>query len=133
MRRQTESRHEPEERTASRELERALLAGQAADLLAELRGSLGLTQRELAQRIGVTESRVSQVLAGSENLTLASLAELGWAMGVRFELVPAPVADRATTPAADDLPPRWLDQFAKGALRRVRQAWRENATGSSAS
>jgi transcriptional regulator with XRE-family HTH domain len=122
MRRATDKR---DEQAMSREFERALLTGQAADLLVELRSTLGLSQRALAQRVKVSESRVSQVLAGGENLTLKSLAELGWAMGIRFELIPTPIEDRAATPAADDPPPpRWLGQFADGALRRARASWR---------
>jgi transcriptional regulator with XRE-family HTH domain len=116
---------------ASREFERVLLTGQAADLLVELRGTLGLSQRELAQRVDVSESRISQVLAGGENLTLKSLAELGWAMGIRFELIPTPIEDRAATPAADDPPPPcWLGKFADGALRRVRASWRTSSRSS---
>jgi transcriptional regulator with XRE-family HTH domain len=117
----TERRRLEDER---REFERALLAGQAADLLVALRSSLKLSQRELARRLGISESRISQVLAGGENLTLKSISDLGWAMGVRFELVPAPVGDRSPTPAASDPPPpRWLRRFAEEALKRIREAW----------
>jgi transcriptional regulator with XRE-family HTH domain len=114
----------PQHGAERREFEQALLTGQAADLLVALRGSLKLSQKELARRLGVSESRISQVLAGGENLTLKSIADLGWAMGIRFELLPAPIDDRSGTPAsADPPPPRWLRRFAEDALRRVRNAW----------
>lgn len=92
-----------------RSFEEELLFGEATDTVSGLVESLGITQRELANRVGVSESRISQVLSGADNLTLRSLANLGWAMGVRFELSPIPLEDRSGTPAGDDPPaPRWL-------------------------
>jgi transcriptional regulator with XRE-family HTH domain len=46
----------------------------------------GLTQRQLAQNIGVTEGRVSQVLSGEENLGVATVARYLHAMGYRLWL-----------------------------------------------
>jgi transcriptional regulator with XRE-family HTH domain len=92
--------------------EEELLFGEATDTVAALVESLGLTQRELARRLGVSEGRVSQILSGKENLTLRSLASLGWALGMRFDLEPRPMVDRAGTPAADDPPaPAWLTRL----------------------
>ena len=42
---------------------------------------LGITNKELAQRLGVTPGRVSQILKGDENLTLKTLARLEDAVG----------------------------------------------------
>jgi transcriptional regulator with XRE-family HTH domain len=93
-----------------RTFEEELLFGEATDTVAALLESIGITQRELANRLSVTEGRVSQILSGAENLTLRSLASLGWALGVRFELQPEPMEDRAGTPAqADPAPPSWLE------------------------
>jgi len=92
--------------------EEELLFGEATDTVAALLESLGLTQRDLAGRLGVSEGRVSQILSGQENLTLRSLASLGWALGVRFDLEPRAMGDRAGTPAADDPPaPAWLTRL----------------------
>ncbi len=103
------TRRDPEIRRA---YEEELLFGEATDTLAGLVESLGLTQRELAARLGVSEGRVSQILSGTENLTLRSLAALGWALGVRFDLDPRPMADREGTPAANDPPaPAWLTRL----------------------
>lgn len=89
--------------------EQELLFGEATETISGLMISLGLTQRELARRLGVSESRVSQLLSGAENLTLRTLADVGWALGVEFELNPVPMANRAGTPAMDDPPaPAWL-------------------------
>ncbi len=91
--------HDPEARLA---YEQELLLGEAIETLGAL-ASGRITQREL---------RVSQILSGGENLTLRSLAALGWALGLRFQLHPIPLADRQGTPAEDDEPlPSWLDRF----------------------
>lgn len=41
----------------------------------------GLTQNEIAERLGVSPSMISRQLSGEANLTLRSVAELAWAMG----------------------------------------------------
>jgi transcriptional regulator with XRE-family HTH domain len=80
-------------------------------LVAALAESLGLTQRELAERMNVSEARISQILSGKGNLTLNSLATLGWATGVRFHLVPEGIEDRHATPAAADPVPPWVQRL----------------------
>lgn len=97
-----------------RAYEEELLFGNATVTIEALLKSVGLSRGQLADRLGVSPSRVSQILSGEENLTLRSLAALGWALGVRFELHPIPMTDRAGTPAADDLPPpAWLTRLRK--------------------
>jgi transcriptional regulator with XRE-family HTH domain len=99
----------PEVRKA---FEEELIVGEANDTVIALLDSLGITQKELARRLGVSAGRVSQILSGAENLTLRSLGALGWALGVRFELAPAPMANRAGTPAeSDPPPPAWLSRM----------------------
>jgi len=103
---QRKSLEDPEIR---RIFEEELLLGETTDTLEALVESVGLKQKELAGRMGLTEGRISQILAGGENLTLKSLATLGWALGIRFELRPLPFANRLGTPAVDDPPPpQWL-------------------------
>lgn len=95
-----------------RAFEEEYLVGEATDTLAGLLDSLGLPQKTLADRLGVSPGRVSQILSGAENLTLRSLAGLGWALGVRFELAPTAMSDREGTPALDDPPaPDWLNRL----------------------
>jgi transcriptional regulator with XRE-family HTH domain len=50
-----------------------------------------ISKRELAKRMGVTPGRVSQILAGDDNLTLRSLAAVCVALDAGFhaELVPS--------------------------------------------
>jgi len=52
-----------------------------------------LTQREIARRLNVSEGRVSQIMSGSENLTLRSFASVAWAIGVSLSIR----ADRTRT------------------------------------
>lgn len=60
--------------------------------LRRARRELGLTQRELANRLASTQSYVANVEAGRENLTLGKLAQfangLGARLGIRVEVVP---------------------------------------------
>lgn len=101
--------HDPEIR---RVFEEEYLVGEATETIAGLVASLGITRRELARRLGVTEGRVSQALSGGTNLTLRSLAGMGWALGVRFDLHPVPMTDRRGTPADGDPPaPQWLTRL----------------------
>jgi hypothetical protein len=102
---------------ARRAFEEELLFGEATDTLAAVIESLGITQRELARRLNVSEGRVSQVLSGAENLTLRSLAALGWAIAVRFELNPVAMSERSGTPARGDPPaPSWLRRLQESRL-----------------
>ena len=65
----------------------------------------GVTKRELAQRLGVTPGRVSQVLSGDENLTLRTLAAVCAALDahLQVELIENKPEDAAT----------WLDSKAE--------------------
>jgi transcriptional regulator with XRE-family HTH domain len=73
-----------------------------------LLGDSGISQRELARRLGVSPSRINQILAG-QNMTLRTLADLGWALGLRLTVVGLPFEDRTGTPATTDAePPEWL-------------------------
>ena len=84
---------------------------------------LHLTQREVADRLDLPEPRISRILSGRENLTLKTLADMGWATGLRFEVVAVPLEDVSNTPAADDPPPpRWLVKHAQLVARRARDA-----------
>lgn len=107
---------DPEGRRA---FEEELLVGEVTDTLVALLQSFKLTQRELGRRLGVSDGRVSQMLAGSGNLTVRSLAAVGWALGMRFELQPKPMVNRNGTPAMSDPPaPAWLRRLGGSASVR---------------
>lgn len=92
-----------------RVFEEERLVAEATDTLAALVEEAGLSQRELAARLGVSEGRISHILSGGTNLTLRSLAALAWALGVEFKLCPQAMRDRRGTPAEGDPPtPAWL-------------------------
>jgi XRE family transcriptional regulator, fatty acid utilization regulator len=54
--------------------------------LNETRQALGLTQAEVAERLGVSASYLSAVEAGKRNLTLAQLANIANAMRLGIEV-----------------------------------------------
>lgn len=60
----------------------------------------GLTRAELAERMGVSPGRVSQILGGGENLTSRTLVALSTALDARFniELSPVKGGDTYTSP-----------------------------------
>lgn len=78
----------------------------------------GLTRAKLAERMGVSPGRVSQILSGGENLTLRTLASLTTALDARCEVMlrssDADVKGNERQPAAsieapaeDYRPSRW--------------------------
>jgi predicted XRE-type DNA-binding protein len=50
-----------------------------------------LTQQRLAEKLDVGRSRVNRCFSGANNLTIATLAELAWALDseITFDLVPS--------------------------------------------
>ena len=95
-----------------RVFEQELLYGEARATVGGILRSRGLTQRQLATRLGLTEGRVSQILSGRANITLRTLADLGWALGLRFEPLPVALPNRSGTPAENDpAPPQWLGRL----------------------
>jgi transcriptional regulator with XRE-family HTH domain len=67
----------PEDRVFARERFRVQL--QAA--LHNLMGAKGVSQRELAERLGVSEARVSQMFSSAGNLTVRTVGEVFHALG----------------------------------------------------
>lgn len=72
-----EQRPVSEDRVFARERFRAQL--QAA--LHNLMGAKGVSQRELADRLGVSEARVSQMFSSAGNLTVRTVGEVFHALG----------------------------------------------------
>ena len=62
--------------------------------LAEEREHTGLTQAEIARRIGVHRSIINRELQGRQDITLGRVAELAWAMGKRATLSLEPAVVR---------------------------------------
>ena len=53
---------------------------------------LGLTQKELAQRMNCSPQYVSKILKGKENLSLETISKIEDALGMEFKSFPASVA-----------------------------------------
>lgn len=103
------ARRKPESSSLGTVYEVDLLAGSVIQVVKGLMETHGISQRELARRLGVSEARVSRLLHDSENMKLSMVAALGRAVGIRFGVAPIPFADRSETPAAGDPPPpRWI-------------------------
>lgn len=81
-----------EEGRRGMEVERLLL--EATENLCRLMQHQGVTGRELARRLEVSPSRVSQMLNGTRNLTLSSLAEAFHALGRSLHITHGPPTER---------------------------------------
>jgi len=75
-----------ESQDARRGFEEEILLGRVRKEINRRLEELHLRRRDLAQRLGVSEGRISQMLSGGENLTLKSLAGLALALDARFDL-----------------------------------------------
>ncbi len=64
----------------------ARLARRTTASLAGLLAERGMTRKDLADRMGVSPGRVSQILSGDENLTLRSLAAVAESLDARVEI-----------------------------------------------
>lgn len=73
------------------EEERLILDG--TELIFELLEKKGLTKSDLARLLGKTRGYVSQVLSGSRNMTLRTLAEMACALDYRIKLGARPKAE----------------------------------------
>ena len=75
-------------------LERERLWVEATETLCKLMESQGITSVELARRLQVSPARVSQLLSGTRNLTLASLADAFQALGRSLHVVHGPPTEK---------------------------------------
>lgn len=72
------------------EAESTRLSALAAVRLEQARLAAGVSRSELAQRAGVSRSRVTKVLSGTANVTLETLARFSVALGVRLVIAQPP-------------------------------------------
>ncbi len=59
-----------------------------ANRIYEILESKGMTQKELAQRLGKTETEVSRWLSGTHNMTLSTVCKISTALGEEIVTVP---------------------------------------------
>ncbi|HXF30135.1 MAG TPA: helix-turn-helix transcriptional regulator [Solirubrobacterales bacterium] len=108
----TEETVEAAEGTDPRRLvfEQERLFSDTIETLAGLAKEQGISQRELARRVGRNQAQISRLLGGADNANLKTLARIAWALGIRLVIVGVPFGSRDGTPAAADPPlPEWLD------------------------
>jgi len=84
--------------TRSLDLAAAKLAMAVDILMSAMLRTSGSTQKDIAERIGVSEGRVSQVINSDGNLRIAALARYAGAMGYTIELGVTPLAGAAPLP-----------------------------------
>ena len=73
----------------------------AGRILAALEDKENMTQKQLAELMGVSPQQISKILSGNENLTLETISRLSDVLGV--ELIAFPDY-KYNTPAKDKLP-----------------------------
>ena len=59
-----------------------------ANRIYEILEAKGMTQKELAQKLGKTETEVSRWLSGTHNLTLSTICKISTALGEEIVIVP---------------------------------------------
>jgi transcriptional regulator with XRE-family HTH domain len=67
------------------------LAGQVMRLLEQALDASGIEQKELAEKLGVTQGRVSQVFNGDGNMRIAAVARYLRALGYETRISATPV------------------------------------------
>ncbi len=75
-----------EDGESRRIFEQELLSVSVNSLLTMAMTTQDVTQAELANRLGCTRQHVSQLLSGSRNMTLRTMADLSFSVGCRFEV-----------------------------------------------
>lgn len=76
--------------------EEQLLLEHVREAIANRRAEVAMSQKALADALGVSEGRVSQVLSGAENVTLRTLAKVMRRLGARVHVEIVPIDGRAT-------------------------------------
>lgn len=100
--------------------ERVVLA--ATEMVHEALDDAGITKRELAARLGVRPSEVSQRLNGGRNLTLRSLARMMFALGSGVRMEAADFPDPARD--APEIGTRVTRRVAKSEPDTAQRIWR---------
>ncbi|MGA2267479.1 MAG: helix-turn-helix transcriptional regulator [Bryobacteraceae bacterium] len=75
--------------------EREALAFEASELVSRLMEDQGVSKSDLAQRVGTSKSHITQLLSGSRNMTMHTLADLAFALGHRIEIGSLPLHRRS--------------------------------------
>ena len=66
--------------------EREALAFEASELISRLMEEQQVSKTDLARLVGTSKSHVTQLLSGSRNMTVHTLADLAFALGHKVEI-----------------------------------------------
>jgi transcriptional regulator with XRE-family HTH domain len=82
--------------------EREALAFEASELISRLMEEQQVSKTDLARLVGTSKSHVTQLLSGSRNMTVHTLADLAFALGHKVEIrsLPRPRKDRVVSQKA---------------------------------
>lgn len=80
------------EKDYQRLVEQETLIFEATELLSELIEDSGVTRKELADKLGRSKGFVTQVLAGTRNMTLRTFSDFAFALEHRVEVGAVPLA-----------------------------------------
>ena len=78
------SRYEDPQARKVFEQERTVL--EIANKIHELMVEQDVSRAELANRLGTSRAHITQVLSGSRNMTLRTVSDVGWALGLRVSI-----------------------------------------------
>ncbi len=79
------------DRENQRLFEREVLTLDASELVIGLMKEQGVTRAQMAEMLGTSRAHISQVLNGSRNMTLVTLADLATALGQRVQIGALPI------------------------------------------
>jgi transcriptional regulator with XRE-family HTH domain len=95
--------------------ERESLAFDAAELISLLMEEKQVSKAELARRVGKSRADITQLLNGSRNMTMHTLADLAFALGSRIEFKARACPDQQTEKT--DVQTHYLYRFARHRTR----------------
>jgi transcriptional regulator with XRE-family HTH domain len=92
--------------------EREALAFEASELIARLMEDQEVNKSELAARVGTSKSHITNLLSGSRNMTMHTLADLTFVLGHKVEMKASPLCAAAS----------WVD-FDEPAIEAYAGGW----------
>jgi hypothetical protein len=96
--------------------EREALAFDASELISELMEKQDVSKSKLAHLAGTSKSHVTQLLSGSRNMTMHTLADLAFVLGHKVEIKAAPLSAAAC----------WFNDYERNAYM---QGWEVHVGG----
>ncbi len=81
------------------DVDSAVLCSAIAHKLGVAREDAGLTQAELAEKLGMDQASISAIECGAPNMTLETLGRIAKALGLKVTLEPVERSEAAASPA----------------------------------